>query len=114
MSKAPGWHPLRSIDNDPAAHEETIQLFRAAFFATDADFEAMYVLARLWHFFDAKLETEEARYQRQCFIDLLVYSGMWQPETSRDIFAALRDKKGWLQRLAQLPIKTKIKETTNA
>ncbi len=60
--------------------KETIarqQVFRSAFFSNAADYAAMYELAKMWHFFDPECKNEEARIKRQCYMELLICSGMW-------------------------------------
>jgi len=53
------------------------RVFQSAFFSNAADYAAMYELAKMWHFFDPICATEEARIKRQCFMEILICSGMW-------------------------------------
>jgi len=110
--------PAEIVAN-PNLHAAWIATFRAALFDNGADYQAMYWLGLAWHFFDARLDTEEARIQRQCFVELLIYSGVWLPDQCESVFTSLVGAQGrtrrerfidWLRSLSGLALPKKKEE----
>jgi len=81
------------------------RLFRAAFFSTTENYHAMAALAKAWHFFDPAVATEEARYKRQCFVEILVMAGMW-PRGEHGLDLNYQAFHAWMEIMRNSPQET--------
>lgn len=75
-------------DLDRKTQPEMVALFQAGLWGSEVSRQAMYELAKRWHFFDPILSTESALWKRRCFMELLILSGMWHPDGAKKIFDA--------------------------
>lgn len=71
-------HPYeqKGVDAD-----QWIDRFRQCFYANEeAGLAVLGFLAHHWHFYDRQLLTQDHIAQRQCFVDLLICLGVWEPD----------------------------------
>jgi hypothetical protein len=107
-------HPyeIRGVNAD-----EWIDRFRQCFFANEeAGLAVLGFLADHWHFYQRQLLTEDQIIQRQCFVDLLICLGVWEPDLARRRLLTLLVQEeepqtvrqrlhGWLRGLRQMRTK---------
>jgi len=88
-----------AIYGDGSVNEWT-DCFRSVFVQSDAGRRVLRFLASHWHFLERSLPCEEWRVQRQCFLDLLMFCGIVDPQTNDRVIEAILE--GALDHMANL------------
>lgn len=80
--------PMTQRPPDKAA-DQWIDTFRDVFLRDDSGVRVLTFLAAKWGFFNRKLDTEEKRVQRQCFMDLMICCGVFENDTAEQLIRLL-------------------------